>query len=228
MSNSDSAARLDPRAQRTRERLQRAALELLGTRAPGSISVTEVVEQAEVNRSSFYAHYTHLHALFADALESVAIQTGTQGGHSAGAASSATEAELPEAVGAYMAHIEQYADAYRWALGPTGSPEIVNRLRERFRISLSIGFEHHLKSVPGADLGFAAQASFLAGGMIGFIWAWLSSPEPVASNEAAAWLWREVRSEFADAVCRATGGDLHQVERERAERAAAELGTAQG
>lgn len=199
---------LDPRAERTRAALKGAVVELLSNTSPESISVSDVVKQAGVNRSSFYVHYSDLHTLFADALEDVAVATGTLGGHSDGNSSGVRGDQLPDAVSAYIRHIYDFSDAYRWALGPGGSPQIVFRLRERFRVSLEQGFAHHMAQHPGADLGFGAQAAFLAGGMIGVMTQWLMSVPLADPDTVASWLWREVRTEFTAAIQRVTGDAL--------------------
>lgn len=198
----------DPRKARTKSALQHAALALFAVKPIQEISVGDVVGKAGVNRSSFYTHYSSLQGLYADALDAVAIETAKRGGHSDGSDASREADDLPEAVRDFVRHIEANADIYRWALGPEGSPEIVFRLRERFRIGLKKGFDHHIRDVAGADLGIGAQAAFLAGGMVSVIAQWILSPEPIQADEFSAWLWGETRRAFADAVERATGERL--------------------
>lgn len=50
----------DRRVQYTKLRLQQALVSLLGKKPVGSIDVTELCREAEVSRSTFYAHYTNL------------------------------------------------------------------------------------------------------------------------------------------------------------------------
>lgn len=53
----------DPRTRRTRQRLHAALRELLGIRPFDEISVQEIADTAEVNRATFYDHYTDKFAL---------------------------------------------------------------------------------------------------------------------------------------------------------------------
>lgn len=201
----------DPRKARTRSALQAAALSLFAEKPIHAISIGDVVAKAGVNRSSFYMHYSSLHGLFADALDEVAVQAGRTGGHSDGGDASTRSGELPEAVRVYVQHIYDNAETYRWALGPDGSAEIVYRLRERFRAGLAQGFEHHVRGHESADLGIGAQASFLAGGLVGAITQWIRQDSPLAPDEFSTWLWAETRLAFAAAVARATGEALAEV-----------------
>src|ERR1700747_2810781 len=54
----------DPRIRRTRQLLQGALMQLLGSKSFDDISVQEIAEAATVNRATFYDHYTDKFALF--------------------------------------------------------------------------------------------------------------------------------------------------------------------
>lgn len=55
--------RVDPRARRTRKLLEHACLELLTERGFRAITVGDIAARAEVNRATFYAHFTDKNAL---------------------------------------------------------------------------------------------------------------------------------------------------------------------
>lgn len=54
----------DPRMRRTRQLLQGALLQLLGSKEFDDISVQDIADAATVNRATFYDHYTDKFALF--------------------------------------------------------------------------------------------------------------------------------------------------------------------
>ncbi|MFC4812640.1 TetR/AcrR family transcriptional regulator [Paenibacillus sp. GCM10023250] len=56
----------DRRVQRSREALRNALLALMKQKSFGSISITEIVETANYNRGTFYAHYESKEALLDD------------------------------------------------------------------------------------------------------------------------------------------------------------------
>src|SRR6201985_2166236 len=53
----------DPRMRRTRQLLQGALMQLLGSKAFDDISVQDITDAATVNRATFYDHYTDKFAL---------------------------------------------------------------------------------------------------------------------------------------------------------------------
>lgn len=55
--------RVDPRVRRTRQQLLQAFLELMHERAFQDITVQDIAERADVNRATFYAHFSGKHAL---------------------------------------------------------------------------------------------------------------------------------------------------------------------
>ncbi len=57
MNHSVPAGRPDPRAERTRLRLQQTMGEMLTTQSFASVTVQEITRRAEVNRATFYAHF---------------------------------------------------------------------------------------------------------------------------------------------------------------------------
>jgi AcrR family transcriptional regulator len=57
MNEIDSPAQADRRAQRTQQALLEALLDLLKTRHYDAISVKDIIDRANVGRSTFYAHY---------------------------------------------------------------------------------------------------------------------------------------------------------------------------
>ena len=74
---------MDPRIERTREAVLRAALEVLGRRGYGALTIEAVSESARVAKSTIYRHWPTRIELIADALESLneqptpSLATGT-------------------------------------------------------------------------------------------------------------------------------------------------------
>lgn len=62
------AEEVDPRIRRSREALQTALFRLMQDQPYNNISVSDIVRQAGVNRSTFYAHYQDKDDLFRDCL----------------------------------------------------------------------------------------------------------------------------------------------------------------
>ncbi|MBT1173394.1 TetR/AcrR family transcriptional regulator [Bifidobacterium sp. MA2] len=62
--NGPAGKPLDRRSRRTQTLLQSALLKLLETKPLNRISVRELTELADVNRATFYVHYTDIYAIF--------------------------------------------------------------------------------------------------------------------------------------------------------------------
>ena len=63
MLNSPVQKRVDPRVKRTRALIQQAFLELFGEKEFQSITVQDITQKAQVNRATFYAHFSDKFAL---------------------------------------------------------------------------------------------------------------------------------------------------------------------
>jgi AcrR family transcriptional regulator len=175
--------RMDPRIARTRRSLQEALFELARERPLDDITVGDIAERAEVNRSSFYQHYADKETLLADALDAAADQA---------------EASLPEpvdmaaapppAVATYFAHIADNADLYRRVLGDHGSAVATARLRQRVE-RIVVDEVGRSDGVDFADLPLDVVAAGITGSVLGIIRAWLSREPLPSPATAAAWVW---------------------------------------
>jgi AcrR family transcriptional regulator len=61
--NSSPEEKLDPRVKRTRALIQRAFMDLLAEKGFQSITVQDITQKAEINRATFYAHFSDKFAL---------------------------------------------------------------------------------------------------------------------------------------------------------------------
>jgi len=174
---------MDPRIARTRRSLQEALFELARERPLDDITVADIAERAEVNRSSFYQHYADKETLLADALDAAADEAEAQLPETVDLA-----AAPPDAATAYFGHIADHADLYRRVLGDHGSAVVTARLRDRVErivrdeIARSGGSDY-------ADLPVDVVAAGITGSVLGIIGAWLSR-DPLPSPETVAeWVW---------------------------------------
>lgn len=175
---------MDPRIARTRRSLQDALLALARERGLDDISVADIVERAEVNRSSFYQHYADRETLLADALDAAAeeARAGLPDTIEVGASP-------PDALLTYLRHLETNATLYRRVLDAHGSPVVVARLRERLE---GIVLEAMTRSDVPVDLSVPAEvvSASIAGSVLGVLGFWLrQQPRPDASV-ASDWIWQ--------------------------------------
>ena len=150
-----------------------------------SISVADVAERAEVNRSSFYQHYADKETLLADALDAVAEEAGadlpTQ---------IETTPEPPHVLVAYLEHLDANAALYRRVLGEHGSAVAVARLRSRLEHVVLDGIGRSGASAFYNDLPRDVVAAGVAGSVLGMLGVWIAMDPRPAPATAADWLWR--------------------------------------
>lgn len=189
---------MDRRVARTRHQLEQAMLALVAERGLDDVTVADLVERAEVNRSTFYQHYEDKHALLADAVD---------------AAMSADQATLPpvpseldenppESLVRYLRHFETHATVYATIFGDHGSPLTVARLQERVAELAREAIEAS-ETQPFAGMPAQVAAAGLAGSVIGVLGTWIAMEDRPDVETAAEWIWR-VLSEPGAQVRRAT------------------------
>lgn len=177
---------MDPRIARTRRSLQEALFDLVRERSLDDITVGDIAERAEVNRSSFYQHYADKETLLADALDAMADE--------AEAALPATISPLgdaPAALVTYLEHIADHVELYRRVLGEHGSAVATARLRQRVERLVRDEIARSGTRAFG-DLPLDVAAAGITGSVLGVIGAWLERPKRPKPAVAADWVWRVI------------------------------------
>src|SRR5215217_6191503 len=64
-------AKIDRRVERTRERLQKALMDLIAERGYDSITIQDIVDRADLGRTTFYLHYNSKDDLFMSCHEAI-------------------------------------------------------------------------------------------------------------------------------------------------------------
>ncbi|MDQ1129470.1 TetR/AcrR family transcriptional regulator [Microbacterium sp. SORGH_AS_0888] len=182
----DDASRVDPRVVRTRTALQDALLALALARPLEEITVSDIVECAGVNRSSFYQHYADKDRLLSDALsrdlDEVAARVAERTGPPEFVAG------VPAELVVYLEHIAANVELFRRVLGPHATSAGAESLRDRIvevvgtaiAPTLPIAFEGVPREVVAAGI---------AGSVLAVVGEWLRHDplEPVPA--VAHWVW---------------------------------------
>jgi AcrR family transcriptional regulator len=165
---------VDPRARRSRAALEAALRELIAERDLAQISISDVTKRADVNRSTFYDHYTDLDDLAAAACtglfdELVAALSGQD-----------LSAAEPTSLTGLFAHVAEHAHLYRTLLGSAGSARVINHLLRRItdNAQLRRGTVDH-----------DPVAAFLAGAVLGAVIDWLRRDCPGTPEQMGAAIW---------------------------------------
>ena len=168
------------RTQYTRRMLQDALIELLADKPLARITVRELCERADVNRSTFYAHYTSIEDLLHDIEEDAIAWVGT-------ALQQLLEQPDAEGVGHVIERICQYIADNRSHLRVLMSPKADIGFQQRL-LGLIYGradIAAQLQPNGGTPQESEMRVRFAVSGSIGLLQHWLAtdlqaSPETVA------------------------------------------------
>jgi AcrR family transcriptional regulator len=209
VTDSSSAPSGDRRVRRTRANLQRALIELVAEQDLAQISVADVVDRADVSRSTFYDHYRDVHELAEAACTSmiedlIASLTAID----PAPANPADPREDPNpAVTAFFTHFADHAGLYRSLLGPTGSARVIEHVRLRTtaaaRVSPLLPATDDTAEREAADPSDTSRdvpAAFVAGALLGVATDWLQRGSPRTPREMTV-----LTQPLLTALCDSTG-----------------------
>jgi AcrR family transcriptional regulator len=175
----------DRRVQRSRALLQQALIDLIGERRYTEITVQDIVDRANVGRTTFYLHFPSKDELFLSCHE--AITSEFQLGSSQRHPLSRDELLAQDAPSSLVATYQHLDDA--WArLAPIfrskDGPLILRRIRdasaEQIEANVRIAFAGAESSIP-----IDVLAHYLAGAQLALVQWWLEQPHPHAAEVIA-------------------------------------------
>ena len=177
---------MDPRAAHTQARLRAAILTLAAARPITDITVTDIITQAGVNRSSFYQHFDSREELLAAALERIE----TEMAHADEPVIITDRAQPPAELVRFMHHFADHAALYRGIFGPHGSALITSRVRARMQAIVRTGMEIGPTHARQEQLPLKIEAAGTAGALLGVVEAWIKQDPLPPPELAAEWMWR--------------------------------------
>ena len=160
------------RADKSKEKIKKAFMELFQTKEPDEISVVELCKKAKVNRSTFYAHYEYMDNLIREVLWEGVVRVFEGYG---------TQWDLPlEDGGVSRSAIREYLR--RFLSEPTvrrfctcGKSENYRALIIKAHVDLTVG--------PSSDPFMYHKAYFHNAGALDFLLEWLNSGSPIPESD---------------------------------------------
>jgi AcrR family transcriptional regulator len=187
-------AKTDRRVQRTRELLQKALIELISERGYDAITIQELVDRANVGRTTFYLHYSSKDELFMSCHE--AIVSGFHSLHSL----SREELLSPEAPPGMTLAYRHLVDA-RALLPPIfqgkDSLLILRRIRDRSAQEIEASLRAAFAEAD-STISFDVLANYLAGAQIALMQWWLEKRQPHTPENLAQTFHRLHRAAIRD------------------------------
>src|ERR1700753_2571945 len=118
----------DLRVRRTRKLLQKAFIELTVEKGFTALTVRDITQRAEVNRSTFYRHYLDKYDLLEHYMDEMYKLTDDQTFLAEKLAPNPNETHLGPLD--LLKHIQLFADFYHVMLGEKGDPLFAQRFRQ--------------------------------------------------------------------------------------------------
>jgi AcrR family transcriptional regulator len=136
---------MDRRAARTQKALHGALMSLIVRKGYEAITVQDIIDEADVGRSTFYSHYTGKEDLLRSGFQTLRAELA-EAQRTAGAKSEATQDEPLGFSLVMFEHACEYRHIYKALLGGRGSVIAVNEIRrvlsEIVKKELSIVYEN--------------------------------------------------------------------------------------
>lgn len=187
----------DRRVQRTRELLQQSLIGLLGERHYDAITIQEIVDRANVGRTTFYLHYGSKDDLFISCHEAVIGKFRFGPRHPLSRAELLAPEAPPGMVSAYRHLRDTRALLRRFSQGKE-SLLLLRRIRDdralEIEASLSAAFAEEDSALPLEML-----ASYLAGAQIALLHWWVEGRQPHTPEALARAFHRLQRAAIRDA-----------------------------
>jgi AcrR family transcriptional regulator len=188
-----SSAPTDRRVRRTRELLRGALLSLIQEQGYDRITVQDILERADIGRSTFYAHYRDKDDLLRAGFED--IRTALAAEQDASEKGAAAKSEFLQPLLAVFRHVGQHRHFWG-ALSRKGGADLVTRI---LRESVSDLVREHLRyRFPDATtnrLQREAAIQFVAGACMGLLIWWLEDDAVPYSAEEIHAIFRRLATQ---------------------------------
>jgi AcrR family transcriptional regulator len=174
-------AKTDRRVRRTRELLRRALLSLVQERGYERITVQEILDRADVGRSTFYAHYRDKDDLLLSGFEDIRAALATEREAAEHAAGGTRELLQPLLI--VFRHVEAHRHFWQPLARKGGAEVVVRILRDYVADLVREHFRAQFPSAAKNQVQLEAAVQFVVGAFIGLgIW-WLDNDIPYSAEE---------------------------------------------
>ena len=172
------AEKVDRRVRKTKMRLRQGLARLMQKKSIKEITVKELVDEVDINRSTFYLHYTDIYQMLEKIEEEAMVDIREA---MEGCPTDCTEREkIIPFLARFFSILDSNRDLSLALLGPNGDMDFVERIE-------TLIASKFLKpsSLPATDTEIRYAYAFCLSGCIGMIKTWLSrteheSPEAMA------------------------------------------------
>ncbi|MCM1098221.1 MAG: TetR/AcrR family transcriptional regulator [Ruminococcus flavefaciens] len=177
MMGNDKKDGTDRRVRRTRALLQQGLIQLMETKDVKDISVKELSDLADINRGTFYLHYTDIYDMLEKMEDELFREFNEILDRTLTRVPDSSETTLNE----IFAFLERHRAFARVTMGPHGDLTFVNKLKKLVQERL-----YSILTVAQKEQDLVYIESFIVSGCTGVIETWLNHPDPRPPEEIAA------------------------------------------
>ena len=171
----------DRRVRRTRQLLRGAFLALIQEKGYERITVQDILERADVGRSTFYAHYRDKEELLLSGFEDVRAALHAE--RDAAEGSPEKKAEFLRPMLAVFQHVEGHRHFWHAVTRKGGADLITRILRERVAELVREHFRSQFAGVKANQMHLEAAMQFVSGACMGLLIWWLENDIPYSAEE---------------------------------------------
>jgi AcrR family transcriptional regulator len=179
-----STAKVDRRVRRTRELLRRALFSLIQEQGYDRITVQDLLDRADIGRSTFYAHYRDKDDLLLSSFEDIRSTLAAE--RKAAEQTTGAPSGFLQPLLVVFRHVEGHRHLWQ-PLAHKGGAEVVTRIMRDHVTDL---VREHLRSqYPGLGRNqpqLEAAVQFVAGACLGLLIWWLDNDVPYSAEELYA------------------------------------------
>jgi AcrR family transcriptional regulator len=173
--------RMDRRVRRTRELLRRALMSLILERGYEHISVQDILDRADIGRSTFYAHYRDKEQLllsgFDEAFAALAADIPAPD------PANGRRTDFLVAGRVLFEHAEEHRPLWKALVGKPGAELVLRYLRDNLTTLLEPHLRAQLPKSNGDELQLAAALHYTVNALIGILVWWAESDAPYTAEE---------------------------------------------
>ncbi|HZA57331.1 MAG TPA: TetR/AcrR family transcriptional regulator [Candidatus Udaeobacter sp.] len=185
----------DRRVQRTRELLQKTLIELITERGYDAITIQDIVDRANIGRTTFYLHYNSKEELFMSCHEATVAEFHSL--HPRSREELLSPEAPPGMVSVYRHLLNARALLHPIFQGKDSLP-ILRRIRDRSAQEIEASLRAAFAEADGT-IPLDVLANYLAGAQIALVQWWLEKRQPHSPENLAQTFHRLQRAAIRDA-----------------------------
>ena len=184
----------DRRTQRTRQLLQEALLALILEKGYGAVTVQDIIDRANVGRSTFYAHFQDKEDLFLSEFENMRMQFEQ---HLLG---QAPVAESPWALSLIMfQHAQEYQRVYKALVGEKGGHTMLSHIQKYLTTIIHKHLKPQFPSKKKEQIPLEILTLYIVNTFIALLTWWLDHDMPY-SAERINDMFRQLAQPSVDSI----------------------------